>query len=78
MLSKMGLDLQCHFGVTLIDFCKFDLVRMITRHGFQPETPFFHSMGWEFWKHLIPNGSIALDFEDVFGLNLIELLLLQI
>ena len=36
-LLKMGLidlDLQGHFGLKLTDFRKFELVRMITRQGF--------------------------------------------
>ena len=33
-MGSIGLDLLGHFGLKLADFRKFDLVRMITRQGF--------------------------------------------
>ena len=48
ILLKMGsidLDLQSHFGLKLIDFlCKFELIRAITRQGFELGSPFLPRM----------------------------------
>ena len=75
-LLKMGsidLDLQGHFGLKLINFRKFELVRAITRQGFELESPFLHRMCiLGPFSTLLKMGSIDLDLQGHFGLKLID------
>ena len=46
-ISKMGLidmDLQDHFVLERVNFCKFELVRAPTHQVFEIESPFLHKM----------------------------------
>ena len=43
-MESIDLDLQGHFGLLLTNFRKMELVRTISRQGFEPESPNSHSI----------------------------------
>ena len=66
-MGSIDLNLQGHFGLKLTDFRKCELVRAITRQGFDLESPFLHRLCiLETFCTLLKMGSIDHDLQGNF------------